>query len=109
MLYHGLTRIRSIFLILPFNCVDEKPKPPSEPAPVPKESIINEDDAPWRRSTAIRPRTQPESPPKPRKNQRNSLVKLVLMMCIRVQYNFCNLKLQKFLIKMLNQLIMKYY
>lgn len=45
---------------------DEKPKPPTEPAPLPKENpnVINEDDAPWRRPPTIRP--QPESPPKSR-------------------------------------------
>lgn len=55
---------------------DEKSKPPSEPAPLPKENpnIINEDDAPWRRPTNIRTRPQPENPSKyPRKSAEVSL------------------------------------
>lgn len=48
--------------------LDDKPKPPSEPAaPISKE-IIPEEDTPWRRSGSLRNRGQPDnSPPKNRK------------------------------------------
>lgn len=48
---------------------EEIPKPPSEPAPIAKESQLIEDEAPWRRPTSIRLNrsNQMENPPKIRK------------------------------------------
>lgn len=52
-----------------FQFSEDIPKPPSEPAPIAKESQLIEDEAPWRRPTSIRlNRTnQHENPPKIRK------------------------------------------
>lgn len=50
---------------------EDIPKPPSDPAPLAKESQLIEDEAPWRRPTSIRlTRTnQNENPPKIRNYQ----------------------------------------
>lgn len=60
--------IQNLFFLTFFKkCLDEKPKPPSEPAaPISKDKNINDEDAPWR---SLRGRTQQESPPKIRKKK----------------------------------------
>ncbi|XP_037036592.1 protein phosphatase 1 regulatory subunit 12A isoform X14 [Bradysia coprophila] len=57
------------------SCVEDKPKPPTEPAAlVPKDSnSVAEDDAPWRRSGSLRTRAQQESPPKTNVPERESV------------------------------------
>lgn len=55
--------------IILFNSSEDIPKPPTEPAPIAKDSQLIEDEAPWRRPTSIRLNrsNQHESPPKIRK------------------------------------------
>ncbi|XP_055325593.1 protein phosphatase 1 regulatory subunit 12A isoform X18 [Sitodiplosis mosellana] len=66
------------------NIDEDIPKPPSEPAPIAKESQLIEDEAPWRRPTSIRlTRTnQNENPPKiqvPEKESPNTLDSEVML------------------------------
>lgn len=52
-----------------FLFIEDIPKPPSEPAPLAKESQLIEDEVSWRRPTSIRLNrsNQHENPPKIRK------------------------------------------
>jgi hypothetical protein len=59
--------IFNLFSFLPFHSKDDKPKAklePTTPSPVSKETNELENDAPWRRITSLRNRSQQDSPPK---------------------------------------------